>query len=214
MTKFLTLLTCILIISSCDKPVATQKNQILMAFEDSVKVGFWGFKDTSGQIIIPAEYSSVFEDSFSNDITFVFKKTEDKQGDESGIIAIDKQNKFILKPFIFDNGPDYLQEGLFRFTENGKMGFADENGKKVIPAKYTFVEAFQEGFAAFCEGCKKENMDEHWRMVGGKWGFMDKNGKEILAAEYDEVSNFKEGVAEVTKKGEKIRINPKGETIK
>ena len=191
MTKSLTLLTFIIIISSCDKPLATKNNQILIAFEDSLKVGFWGFKDTSGQIIIPAEYSSVFEDSFSNDITFVVKKADGEQDDKNGIITIDRQNKFVLKPFIFDNGPDYLQEGVFRFVENGKMGFADKNGKKVIPAKYTFVDAFQEGFAAFCEGCKKENMGEHWRMVGGKWGFMDKNGKEILAAEYDEVSNFK-----------------------
>ncbi len=214
MTKFLTLLTLISIFCSCEKNLTTTKTPVLIAYEDTSKSEGWGFKDTSGQIVIPPQYSAVFEDSFINDIAFVVKKSEDKQDTENGIIAIDKQNKFILKPFIFDNGPDYLQEGLFRFTENGKMGFADVNGKKVIKAKYTFAEAFQEGFAAFCEGCKKENMGEHWRMVGGKWGFIDKNGKEILSADYEEVSNFKDGVAEVTKKGQKMRINPKGETIK
>jgi WG containing repeat len=214
MTKFLTILAFFASIISCDKPVTSNKTTILVAFEDTSQAESWGFKDTSGQIVIPAEYSMVFGDSFINDITFVVKKSDGKDDSETGIIAIDKRNKFILKPFIFDNGPDYLQDGLFRFTENDKMGFADINGKKVIPAKYTFVESFEEGFSAFCEGCKKENMGEHWRMAGGKWGFMDKNGKEILAAEYDEVSNFKDGVAEVTKKGEKMRINPKGEVVK
>ncbi len=214
MTKFLTLWAFIAFIISCDKPAAHKNTLVLVAYEDTSKSDNWGFKDTSGQIVIPPEYSAVFEDSFINDIAFVVKKSDGKEDTESGIIAIDKNNKFILKPFIFDNGPDYLQEGLFRFIENGKMGFADVNGKKVIPAKYTFAESFQEGFSAFCEGCKKENMGEHWRMVGGKWGFMDKNGKEILAPEYDEVTNFKEGIAEVTKKGEKMRINPKGEVVK
>lgn len=214
MTKLLTLLALVATIFSCDKPTDHKKTLVLVAYEDTSKADGWGFKDTSGQIVIPPEYSTVFADSFINDITFVVKKSDGKQDDESGIIAIDKQNKFVLKPFIFDNGPDYLQEDVFRFTENGKMGFADKNGKKVIPAKYTFVESFQEGFAAFCEGCKKENMGEHWRMVGGKWGFMDKNGKETIEAQYDEVTNFKEGVAEVTKNGQKLRINPKGEMMK
>ena len=215
MNKIIRVFAFSFVIFSCDKPITTTKNHpVMVAFEDTTKAESWGFKDTNGQIIIPAQYSSVFEDTFSNDITFVFKKPTSSQDNTNGIIAIDKQNQFVLKPFIFDNGPDYLQEGLFRFVENDKMGFADVNGKKVIAAKYTFVNSFQEGFAAFCEGCQKENMGEHWRMVGGKWGFMDKNGKEIIGAQFDEVSNFQEGIAEVTKNGQKMRINPKGEYIK
>ena len=213
MYRFLTFLTLISIIGSCNEPMSTTKNtQVLIAFEDTAQN--WGFKDTSGQMVIPPQYAAVFEDSFVNDIAFVVENKYEKDDERHGIIAIDKNNKMILKPFIFDNGPDYIQEGLFRFVEKGLMGFADVNGKKVIPAKYTFVEAFQEGFAAFCEGCKKETIDEHWRMVGGKWGFMDKNGKVIIEPQFQEVTNFKEGVAEVMKDSLKFNINPKGETIK
>lgn len=213
MYKFLTLLTLVLIMCSCDKPLsATKNNQVLVSFEDTAHI--WGFKDTSGQIMIPPQYAAVFEDSFVNDIAFVVEKKYAVDDERHGIIAIDKKNKLILKPFIFDNGPDYVKEGLFRFVEKGLMGFADINGKKVIPAKYTFVEAFQEGFAAFCEGCKKETVGEHWRMVGGKWGFMDKNGKVIIEPQFQEVTNFKEGVAEVTKDSLKFNINPKGEQVK
>ncbi len=215
MTKILTLLTLISMALSCDMPTtSSKKTPLLIAFEDTTKEFGWGFKDASGQIVIPPQYSNVYEDTFTNDIAFVFEKKYEMADEKHGIIAIDKQNKFVLKPFIFDNGPDYLQEGLFRFTENGQMGFADVQGKKIIAAKYTFVEPFQEGFAAFCEGCKKEAAGEHWRMVGGKWGFIDKNGKELIKAQYDEVSNFKEGIADVTKNGQKMRINPKGEAVK
>lgn len=213
MYKFISFFTLISIICSCDKPLSSTKNtQVLVAFEDKNQT--WGFKDTSGKIVIPPQYIAVFEDSFVNDIAFVFEKKYETDDERHGIIAIDKNNKLILKPFIFDNGPDYVQEGLFRFVEKGQMGFADVNGKKVIPAKYTFVEAFQEGFAAFCEGCKKETIDEHWRMVGGKWGFMDKNGKVIIDPQFQEVTNFKDGIAEVMKDSLKFNINPKGETIK
>ena len=213
MHKILTFLTLISIIGSCTEPIPSTKNtQILIAFQDTSQN--WGFKDTSGQVVIPPQYSMVFEDSFVHDIAFVVEKKYDSDDERHGIIAIDKNNKMILKPFIFDNGPDYLQEGLFRFVEKGQMGFADVNGKKVIPAKYIFVEAFQEGFAAFCEGCKKETMGEHWRMVGGKWGFMDKNGKVIIEPQFQKVTNFKEGVAEVTKDTSTFNINPKGERVK
>ena len=93
--------------------------------------------------------------------------------------AINRQRKIIYIPFLFDNGPDYVQEGLLRFVENGKMGFVNEKGVKVIRAQFDFVYPFEKGRARFCNGCKSIKMGEH-SMIDektGEWGEVDKTGK-------------------------------------
>ena len=100
---------------------------------------------------------------------------------KDGWVAIDKKKKVLYKPFIFDNGPDYVQEGLLRFVENDKMGFVNEAGKKVIPAEFDFVFPFEGGAARFCNGCKKISDGEHTMMdeKTGTWGKIDKTGKKL-----------------------------------
>ncbi|MFO1471223.1 MAG: WG repeat-containing protein [Turneriella sp.] len=98
---------------------------------------------------------------------------------EEGWVAINRKKKILYRPFIFDNGPDYVQEGLLRFVENGKMGFANEAGKKVIPAQFDFVYPFEKGRARFCNGCKAIKDGEHSMMdeKTGTWGEIDKKGR-------------------------------------
>lgn len=98
---------------------------------------------------------------------------------EEGWVAINRKKKILYRPFIFDNGPDYVQEGLLRFVENGKMGFVNEAGKKVIPAQFDFVYPFEKGRARFCNGCKAIKDGEHSMMdeKTGTWGEIDKKGR-------------------------------------
>ena len=98
---------------------------------------------------------------------------------KDGWVAINRKKKVLYKPFIYDNGPDYVQEGLLRFVENSKMGFVNEAGKKEIKAQFDFVFPFEKGRARFCNGCKTIKMDEH-SMIDektGSWGEVDKKGK-------------------------------------
>lgn len=98
---------------------------------------------------------------------------------EEGWVAINRKKQILYKPFIFDNGPDYAQEGLLRFVENGKMGFVNEAGKKVIQAQFDFVYPFEKGKARFCNGCKAVKEGEH-SMIDektGTWGEVDKKGR-------------------------------------
>lgn len=98
---------------------------------------------------------------------------------EEGWVAINRRKQILYKPFIYDNGPDYVQEGLLRFVENGKMGFVNEAGKKVIPAQFDFVYPFEKGKARFCNGCKTIKDGEH-SMIDektGEWGEVDKKGR-------------------------------------
>lgn len=37
------------------------------------------------------------------------------------------------RPYRFDNGDDYIQDGMYRIVDNrGRIGYADEKGKPVI----------------------------------------------------------------------------------
>jgi hypothetical protein len=98
-----------------------------------------------------------------------------------GWVAINKKKKVLYKPFIYDNGPDYVQDGLLRYVENGKMGFVDEAGKKIIPAEFDFVSSFENGSARFCNGCRSVKDGEHSTMdeKTGTWGSIDKKGKKL-----------------------------------
>ena len=98
-----------------------------------------------------------------------------------GWVAINKKKKLLYKPFIFDNGPDYVQDGLLRYVENGKMGFVDEKGVKRIKAEFDFVFPFEKGVARFCNGCSSISDGEHKMMdeKTGTWGKIDKKGKKL-----------------------------------
>lgn len=81
--------------------------------------------------------------------------------DEQGWVYVDKKGEAILRPFIYDNGPDYLEEGLARFVANGKMGFHDQALKIWIPAQYDFAFPFQDGQAKVGMNCKFIPQGEH-----------------------------------------------------
>lgn len=97
-------------------------------------------------------------------------------------VGINKKYKILYEAFNFDNGPDYLEEGLRRYVENGKMGFVNAKGKKIIPAQFDFVEQFNEGKATFCNGCQKVYHGEHYSYdkKTGVWGVVNRKGKIIV----------------------------------
>lgn len=96
-----------------------------------------------------------------------------------GWVAINRRKQVLYTPFIYDNGPDYVHEGLLRFVENGKMGFVNEAGKKVIKAQFDFVFPFEDGWARFCNDCKMVKDGEHSTIdeKTGAWGKVNKKGK-------------------------------------
>jgi hypothetical protein len=94
-------------------------------------------------------------------------------------VAVNKRQKILYEVFNYDNSPDEFREGLHRFLENGKMGFANQKGQKVIPAQFDFVFPFENGKAKFCNECvpeKKGDMN-FYNPKKGKWGEVDKQGK-------------------------------------
>jgi hypothetical protein len=162
------------------------------------KGGKFGYVDSLGKVKIPFEYSNfiIYTPEFTDSIAFVMVIESGK----SKIKAIDRNNRKLFTVFNFDNGPDYVEEGLFRIIDDrtGFIGFADMNGRVIISPRFFYADSFSEGFAAFNEEGKFELLDEeHTTITGGKWGYIDKSGKVIFPAVFDKAFSFEDGTAEV-----------------
>lgn len=142
-----------------------------------------GVKNQKGEIIVPAQfriYSIIEDGDLVKGNTIFFDGWKKEEGDKKNMwgYVYDRKGNFLYRPFFYDNGADFFDEGVQRFVENGKVGFVDRNGKKVIEPKHDFVSPFRFGYAAFCDGCDWEKTeDEHKAMVGGTWGVMNFKGE-------------------------------------
>lgn len=160
-------------------PAQNTTSQNWVRFEDTTTLRF-GFKDLQGNIKINAIYWDCPTDTFKT-IAFVGI-------DNEGWVCINKKQEILFRPYICDNGIDIFQSGLIRIQENKKMGFANSDGKVVIPAVYDFVTPFDNCYAAFLTGGKyvcgdKEVPDtlcEHMQWAGGSWGIINKNADTLI----------------------------------
>jgi hypothetical protein len=174
----------------------------LKSFEQD---GRYGFRDVRGTVVIPAQYLSVYDFS-SNGVAFV--------ADDKGWSCIDTKNKVLLEPFLYDNGPDYVSEELFRYIENKKIGFANPECSVVIKAEYDFAAPFEEGLAPVCNGCSVvSDGDEHSTIKGGTWGYIDKTGKLVIPMQYQDAQPFADGKASVMQNQKTFTIDPTGKPI-
>ena len=138
----------------------------------------YGYRNLQGEIVIPlGKYQQCFTDTFKN-IAFV----SDEKLTNSKIVAINRNEKILFEAYMFDNGPDYLEDGLFRIIQNGKIGYADKNGVIVIEPKFECADQFENGIARVALDCtlvKDESDPEHSRMESDSWFYIDKKGNKI-----------------------------------
>ena len=122
-----------------------QKNtDYLLQYEVKQDIGsLYGYKSKNGKVAIKAQYNATYTDTLYK-MAIVLKDWK--------WVGVDRRGAVILVPFIYDNGPDYVAEGLFRFVEKEKIGFANLDGQKVIPAQFSFVTPFANGLAEYYIG--------------------------------------------------------------
>ncbi|MDP1803187.1 MAG: WG repeat-containing protein [Bacteroidota bacterium] len=140
-------------------------------FEENGKSGF---KDENGNIIIPAKFDNA--DYFINGRAIVTVK--EKKG------VIDAKGNYILEPTY-----DYIDDeraGFFRLETRNRLGFANRNGKIVIPLQYLDAGEVSEGLV----WVEKEDA-----LVG----FVDMQGKKVIDFIFDYCGDFSEGLASATK---------------
>lgn len=157
-------------LTSCGQ--AIKNNDYLVSFNDTIKDEY-GYKNKNGEIVIPlGKYSFCFTDTFRT-YAIVAKP-------EIGIVAIDRKENVLYKVFTYDNGPDYISDGLFRITENNKIGFADSlTGKVIIKPQFDCAWPFKNGAAKVSLDCKKQSFDEHSAWVSNNWYYIDKTGRKV-----------------------------------
>ena len=93
------------------------------------------------------------------------------------IVCLDTDGKELFYVFPCDNGPDYVQEGVFRITdEEGRIGFADTLGTVLIRPQYKFATPFRNGKAkvTFSGSWKQEGEHRYWD--SSEWFYIDKTG--------------------------------------
>lgn len=154
--------------------VASIQAQTLFQVERN---GLYGYKNAANDTVIAYEYIHACNDSI-NTLGFVFNSRNGK------IICFNNKGERLFHVFNYDNGPDYIQEGLFRIEdENGLIGFADSTGNVAITPQFKFAFPFNDGKAKVTfEGELKDvpgsNGSKHY-WDSTNWFYIDRQGFQI-----------------------------------
>lgn len=156
-----------------------------------------GVKNSQGKIIIPAQYRNPvgwerYKQPIANherEIEFLFSIKQLNNPNSlsmAGGDVYDRKGKYLYSPLWFDMGLDYWIEGRRRFVENGKVGFVNRQGKKVIPAQYQSVSSFWNGYATVHVGNWRGKYADNQDYIGlepadetGKYQFIDYQGNVV-----------------------------------
>src|SRR5437763_3816145 len=89
--------------------------------------------------------------------------------------------------FVLFIAPVYfsMAQNLVRFYENAKVGYRDQDGKLIVPAKYEAGSEFYEGMALVLENRMR--------------GFINNRGEVVIQFIYNDASVFKNGLARVAR---------------
>lgn len=144
-----------------------KNDYLLIAYEQPGDVGGAGYVNAQGDTIIPTgKYIHCYTDTLK---TFGVVMTQDKR-----LIGIDRNEKELFEVYWFDNGPDYVSDGLFRIVKNGKIGYADENGNVIIEPQYDCAYPFENGVAKVSKNCKAVQDGEHSVWESDHWEIIHK----------------------------------------
>jgi hypothetical protein len=175
---------------------------------DTVVGGRWGFADTDGRVVIPAEYDRA-ED-------FAEERAAVRRDKLWGFI--DRDGKTVAE-CRFSKVMPFAGGRAVVTTPESKQGVLDREGRLVVPARFDRVYPFREGVARvvldlkvgyvdregkvirepeFAEGLDfSEGLAAVRPVVKGKWGFLDREGRLAIEPQYPGARSFAEGLAPV-----------------
>jgi hypothetical protein len=98
---------------------------------------------------------------------------------DDGWVGIDRQERVLFRPFIFDNGPDYPAEGVLRIVNATRLiGYADTaTGRVVLPPQYEAAFPFENGRARVGRRCRLVQEGEHSYWDCAVWQSIDHRGR-------------------------------------
>lgn len=188
------------LLSCCQNEQKNNEGYLYLSVDTSGAITTYAYKNDQGRIIIPfGKYYMCFTDTIK---TIGFVAVSGK-----GYWAIDKNDSLLLKVYPYDNGPDYVREGLFRIIDkDGLIGFGNMNGEVAIQPSFKRVDPFHEGLSSFCDDCLYEpvvgpsgevDLKSRGTKLRGKYGFINRVGKVVIAPKFDLTGLFHDGIARV-----------------
>lgn len=160
-------------------PIFFKRNGNLIAHtaESHLEVGVpICYLNEQGDTIIPyGKYKFCPTDTIRH-IGFVYENRQNAR-----IVCIDNQGKELFYVYKYDNGPDYIREGLFRIMdEDGWIGFADSLGNVVIKPQFKFATSFENGKAQATTSGDAINDGEHSFWKSDEWQLIDHKGDKMI----------------------------------
>lgn len=144
----------------------------------------WGYINAVGEVAInPTFINKVtnVRNGSTKDISFKEGVAVVQNINIPNIGVIDKSGEWIVTPQFKETNAN-VSEGLLAFQENGKWGFVDMQGNKIIAPQYSSVRDFHSGLA--------------WAQLQMTKGFIDKTGKFVITIPIQqELSDFYGDVA-------------------
>lgn len=148
------------------------EEEVLISFMDEDEWEY-GYKNLKGDTIIPlGKYTVCFTDTFKTYAIVIHP--------ENGMVAINKKEEIMYNVFVYDNGPDYISDGLFRIVKNDKIGYADsQRGQIVIEPQYKCAWEFENGKAQVANDCNIHKDGEYSIWKSDNWFFIDIKGNKV-----------------------------------
>lgn len=161
-----------------------------------------GLINEQGDEVIPFEYNYV--SSLKNGLFAVRKESGGKVG------YMNLKGDYVVEPtydmgFAFQGkrarvAVGYYQDMLtFKYSENCKYGFIDENGEEVIEAQYEWAGDFADGIAPVAKN--------------GRYFFINEAGEKLDNETYSRLSGFREDLCWVKKGNKGGFINRNNEVV-
>lgn len=149
----------------------------------------YGLVNTKGEALTPIEYTSIQQFTYSNG-----ESQYTAWIDTYRAVTLDQSGKEVSYDHIYESREKLESDGYtieasskkyISIEKDGKHGFADENGKIVVPPEYDKSFFFSsDGFATVCKN--------------GKYGLIDLKGNVVIPLEYDSVQ-YASGQAKLRK---------------
>ncbi|MDD4774551.1 MAG: WG repeat-containing protein, partial [Eubacteriales bacterium] len=198
--------------------------------------GLYGYKNSAGAVVIPAQYDAV-ANNFENNAAIVQK---------NGKYGIVNSSGEVLFDFISDTLYKSDINNYYAYTVDGRTGFIDNKFKKLSEPflRATFVSMY-DGYAVyqasgdkyglasydgkilcgaiwdymrdFCEGLAAVGVNEDFYGINARWGYIDKKGNTVIPVIFNSVNpaslDFSGGLAGVCEGSSGYYIDKEGRVV-
>ncbi len=156
---------------------------------DPVKITVWecAYIDYNGDIVFNLDDKATDAYSFDN------KKAK--------IVKADKYNYINLEGEIIGEWKEFPDDYHAAF-KNGKFGYINKNGQKVIDYKFNYAYDFKDGIAKVRIGSR----------TTGKRAYINRKG-EFITKKYDQISDFENSIAVAELNGKFVLVDTSGKEI-